>query len=630
MTVTSDSNSTRPNSTRPRGLIARIFRGLWRTLDFSRRLTVNLLFLLLVVLVLGYLFGARPMLQSRTVLVIAPQARIVEQYSADPGSMALQRAFGQDSKEVQLRDLLRALDAAKTDKRIERVVIRPDQIGADGMAQLREVAQAIRELRASGKEVIAYAENLDQMGYLIASECSRIYLHPNGSLILEGLSRYRSYFREGLQDKLGVDVHLFRVGEYKSAAEPYILDAASPESKEADLFWMNDLWQRYLGDVASARHLDAAKLAAEIDDLPNGLKAAGGDAAQWALNEKLVDALKTSDEVEAMLEASGVKDTDIHSFRQVDLGDYLAHLGSTRPALKQSRVAVVVAEGEIGSGEQPPGKIGGDSTAALIERARNDDTVKALVLRVDSPGGEVFPSEQIRRQIELTRRAGIPVVVSMGNVAASGGYWISMNANRIYADPSTISGSIGIFGLVMNGPRALAKIGVHTDGVGTTRWAGAFDPTRPLDPGIGEVIQSYIDHGYAQFIGKVGAARGRTPAQIDSIARGRVWSGAQAKERGLVDAFGGLRDAIRAAAQLGKLDPEHVAVQYVEKPMTPFERFFARLSENSRARSMLSASGLAGWVLPARTQDELQYGLDWLQAQQKRPFSAVAHCFCGL
>ena len=235
---------------------------------------------------------------------------------------------------------------------------------------------------------------------------------------------------------------------------PRLTDAASPASKQADLFWMNDLWQRYLGDIASARHLDAAKLAADIDDLPNGLKAAGGDAAQWALNEKLVDALKTSDEVETMLEASGVKDTDIHSFRQVDLGDYLAHLGSAQPALKQPRVAVVVAEGEIGSGEQPPGKIGGDSTAALIERARNDDTVKALVLRVDSPGGEVFPSEQIRRQIELTRSAGIPVVVSMGNVAASGGYWISMNANRIYADPSTISGSIGS-GLAPNALHAL-------------------------------------------------------------------------------------------------------------------------------------------------------------------------------
>jgi protease-4 len=624
------ANIDHPDAPQSRGLIVRVFGSLWRALDFSRRLAMNLVFLLLVVLFLGYVFGAKPILRNRTTLVIAPQARLVEQYSADPGSMALQRAFGQDSKEVQLRDLLRALVAARTDRRIERVLIRPDEISADGMAQLREVAQAIRELRASGKEVIAYADNLDQMGYLIASEANKIYLHPSGSLMLEGLSRYRSFFREGLQDKLGVDVHLFRVGEYKSAAEPYILDAASPASKEADLFWMNDLWQRYLGDIASARHLDAARLAADIDDLPNGLKAAGGDAAQWALNEKLVDALKTSDEVEAMLESKGVVDNDIHSFRQVDLDAYLAHLGSAQPALKQPRVAVVVAEGEIGAGDQPPGRIGGDSTAALIERARFDNTVKALVLRVDSPGGEVFASEQIRREIELTRAAGIPVVVSMGNVAASGGYWISMNANRIYADPSTISGSIGIFGLVMNGPRALAKIGVHTDGVGTTRWAGGFDPTRPLDPAIGTVIQSYIDHGYLQFIDKVAAARGRTPAQIDAIARGRVWSGAQAKERGLVDAFGGLRDAIRAAAQLGKLDPDHVAVQYVEKPMTPFERFFAGLSENARARSLLASSGLAGWVLPARTQDELQQGLGWLQAQQKRPFSALAHCFCGL
>ena len=611
-------------------LVYRFFRGIWRALNFSRMLVFNALFVLVVFVFLMALLSSKPVLGEHTALVIAPDATIVEQYSVDPGTMAVARAFGEHSKEVQLRDLLRALDAAKTDKRIDRVVIRPDMIAAGGMAQLREVARALREVRASGKEVIAYADNLDQMGYLLAAEANTVYLHPSGSLMLEGLGRYRAYYREGLQDKLGVDVHLFRVGEYKSAAEPYILDAASPESKEADLYWMNDLWQRYLADVGRARGIDPAKLAADIDDMPAGLKAADGDLAQWALNEHLVDALKTSDQVEAILEKGGVVDAKLHSFRQVDLDTYLMHIGSDLPALGGDKVAVVVAEGEIGSGQQPPGKIGGDSTAQLIENARNDDHVKALVLRVDSPGGEVFASEQIRRQIELTRAAGIPVVVSMGNVAASGGYWISMNANTIYADPSTISGSIGIFGLVMSAPRALEKIGVHSDGVGTTRWAGAFDPTRALDPAVGELMQSTIDHGYAQFIGNVARARGRTPEQIDTIARGRVWSGAQAKERGLVDAFGGVREAIAAAAKLGKLDAGNYRVEYVEKQMTPFEKIFSGLTGNSNARSLLAASGLRGLFLPARTQDELVHGLDWLTAQKGKPFSAVAHCFCGL
>ncbi len=611
-------------------LIYRFVRGIWRALDYSRRLAMNLVFLALIVIVLVAMFSAKPILRDRTALMIAPEAQIVEQYSADPGSMAIARAFGQDSKEVQLRDLLRALEAAKNDKRIERVVIRPDMITADGMAQLREVARALREVRASGKEVIAYAENLDQMGYLLAAEANTIYLHPSGSLMLEGLGRYREYYREGLQDKLGVDVHLFRVGEYKSAAEPYILDAASPESKQADLFWMNDLWQRYLADVGRARGIDPAKLAADIDGMASGLKAADGDLAQWALDEHLVDALKTSDEVEAILEKKGEIDNADHTFRQVNLNTYLAHVGSDLPTLHGDTVAVVVASGEISGGQQPPGKIGGESTAALIASARNDDHVKAMVLRVDSPGGEVFASEQIRREIELTRAAGIPVVVSMGNLAASGGYWISMNANRIYADESTISGSIGVFGLVMNAPRALAKIGVHNDGVGTTRWAGAFDPTRALDPAVGELIQTTIEHDYARFIGNVARARGRTPEQIDAIARGRVWSGAQAKDRGLVDAFGGIREAIIAAAQLGKLDAGKYRVEYVEKDMTPFEKFFAGLGQSTNARSLLAASGLRGLFVPARTQDELARGLGWLTAQKGKPFSAVAHCFCGL
>ncbi len=612
------------------GLIHRFVRGVWRALDFSRRLAMNLVFLLVVLLVLAALFAAKPILHDRTALVVAPDAKIVEQYSADAGSMAVSRAFGQPNKEVQLRDLLRALDAARTDKRIERVVIRPDLISAGGLAQLREVAHALRELRASGKEVIAYAENLDQMGYLLAAEANTIYLHPSGSLMLEGLGRYRTYYREGLQDKLGIDVHVFRVGEYKSAVEPYILDAASPESKEADLFWMNDLWQRYLADVGRARGIEPARLATDINAMPDGLKAANGDLAQWALNEHLVDALKTSDEVEAILEKKGEVDSDLHSFRQIDLDDYLAHLGHELPALRSDVVAVVVAEGEISSGQQPPGKVGGESTAALVARARNNDHVKAVVLRVDSPGGDVFASEQIRREIELTRNAGIPVVVSMGNVAASGGYWISMNANRIYADPSTISGSIGIFGLVMTAPRGLDKIGVHSDGVGTTRWAGAFDPTRALDPAVGEIIQSSIEHGYAQFIGNVARARGRTPQQVDAIARGRVWSGAQASERGLVDALGGLGDAIDAAAGLGKLGPGKYRVVYVEKEMTPFERFFAGLTESARVRSMLSASGLGGLFLPSKTQQDLAHGMEWLGSGKSRPFSAIAHCFCGL
>ncbi|MBS0213912.1 MAG: signal peptide peptidase SppA [Proteobacteria bacterium] len=623
--------SSTPPVTQP-SLLYRFVRGCWRLLDFSRRLAMNLVFLLIVFAVLAALLAERPALLDRTALVIAPDARLVEQYSVDPGAMALQRAFGQGAKEVRLRDILRALAAAKTDQRIERIVIRPDLIQAGGgLAQLREVARALREVRDSGKEVIAYADNLDQKSYLLAAQANTIYLNPYGSLMMQGLGNYRLYYREGLQDKLGVDVHLFRVGEYKSAAEPYILDAASDDAKQADLYWMNDLWQRYLADVGKARGIDPAKLSADIDSLAAGVLAAHGDMAQWALDEHLVDALKTEDQVEAILEKKGVADARQHSFRQVSLDDYLARIGPTYTGQSGNTIAIVVASGEISSGIQPPGKIGGQSTSALIEQARNDKRTKALVLRVDSPGGEAFPSEQIRRQIELTRDAGIPVVVSMGNVAASGGYWISMNANRIYADPSTITGSIGIYGLVMNAPRVLDKLGIHSDGVGTTRWAGAFDATRPLDPAAAALIQAGIEHGYAQFIGNVARARERTPAQIDQIARGRVWSGAQAKDRGLVDDFGGLRDAIAGAAALAHLGNGRYRVHYVEKPMSAFARLFSNFDDSqSRVHALLAASGIGSLVLPAQAQDQITQTLDWLHDLRGKPYGMLAHCLCGL
>ena len=494
--------------------------------------------------------GVAPV-HERTTLVIAPEGRLVEQYTTDPLTRAVARALGDTSaEEVQLRDLLRAIEAARDDKNIERVLLSLDNLQPAGMASTREVAQALGGLRASGKQVVAFGEGITQAQYLLAAQADEIYLDPMGGLMLEGLARYRQYFRTALQDKLGVDMHLFRVGEFKSAAEPYILDAASPEAKEADLYWMNDLWQRYLADIGAARKLDPAQLAAQIDALPEGIEAAGGDIARHALEMKLVDGLKTREELDQLLTERGLADEDDeHGFRSVSLGGYLAHLDGRRlPIDKRPQVAVVVAEGEITGGEQPAGSIGGVSTAALLRQVRDDEHVQAVVLRVDSPGGEVFASEQIRREVEQLKAAGKPVVVSMGDLAASGGYWISMNADRIYADPSTITGSIGIFGMFPNFTRTLDKIGVHTDGVSTTRIAGAFDVSRPLGPQVGRVVQAVIDKGYADFTGKVADARGKSVEQVDEVARGRVWSGSQAKERGLVDEMGNLGQAITDAA----------------------------------------------------------------------------------
>ncbi|MDQ1091787.1 protease-4 [Xanthomonas sacchari] len=626
-----------------RSPIANFFVGLWDVMNFTRRLILNLVFfgfLLLVLLVMVFAMargdGAKA-LRDRTTLLIAPEGKLVEQFSADPVSRALAKAMNdKGAQEIQLRDLVRAIEAAKTDPKIERVALRLDKLQPSGFASMREVEKALQDLRGSGKQIVAYSDNLNQWQYLLAAQANEVYLDPMGSMTLEGLGRYRQYFREGLQDKLGVDVHLFKVGEYKSAAEPYVLDAASPASKEADLFWMNDVWQRYVADIAKARKLAPEQISAGIDTMPEGVAAAGGDLAKFALQQKLVDGLKTREDVEQLLAKRGVADDDADTgYRNIDLDGYLQQLDLRRsPVDSRPQVAVVVAAGEISGGEQPAGRIGGESTAALLRQARDDEAVKAVVLRVDSPGGEVFASEQIRREVVALKAAGKPVVVSMGDLAASGGYWISMNADRIYADPSTITGSIGIFGMIPNITRTLDKIGVHTDGVGTTRFAGAFDITRPMDPAVGQLIQSVIDKGYADFTGKVAQARGKSVEAIDQVARGRVWSGAQAKERGLVDAFGGFKDAVADAAARAKLGgQDKYRVRYIEKPATPFAQFVSGFAGSRLGVWMLSDSAL-GHALLARSLPELDTQLrfvkDAADTRPGAPVKALAYCFCGL
>jgi protease-4 len=630
------------NPPRTRGPIARLFIGLWNAVNFGRRLVFNLLFLLVVAVLLAALAGGGKLapLADGSALVVAPQGRLVEQYSCDALSRSFARATDSgDCREVRLRDLLRALDAARTDKRIERVVLQLDELEPSGFASLRDVAAAIARVKASGKEVIAHGENFSQGQYLLAAQANKVYLDPmsQGGVMLEGLAAYRQYFREGLQDKLGVDMHLFKVGEYKSAAEPYVRDAASPEAKEADLFWMNDVWQRMLADIGKARGLPAATLAADIDAMPAQVAAVNGDLAQLALRQKLVDGLKTREQVEDLLvEAGEVDERADGGFRQVSLETYVQHLdGALAQADMRPQVAVVVAEGEIAGGDLPPGRVGGESTSALLRAARDDDNVKALVLRVNSPGGEVFASEQIRREVAALKAAGKPVVVSMGDVAASGGYWISMNADRIYADPSTITGSIGIFGLFPTADRALGKIGVHTDGVGTTRYAGAFDVTRPLDPGVGSIVQSVIDKGYRDFTGKVAQARGRSVEQVDAVARGRVWSGDQARQRGLVDAFGGVEAAVADAAARAKLGkPGGWQVRYFEPSSKPFEQWFGGLVASRAGLGLLRASGVGEALLVEHVASQARAPLRFLEDAVRRRgavrVTPLAHCFCSL
>ena len=516
------------------GFLRRLFGGLWNGLDFTRRLVVNLVFLLILVLVISSMFGGGDKaLKEKTTLVLAPKGEIVEQYSGSPADVALSKALGEEVPQTQLRDILKVLEEAAKDDNISQVLLKLDSFGGAGVSTLREVGRAIDAFQKSGKKVIAFGEYLDQGSYYLAAHADEAYVHPEGMVLLEGLGRYRNYYRSAL-DKLGIQMHVFRVGTYKSAVEPYLLDGPSEAAREADAYWLGDVWNVFLEDVAKARGLDAAELRRGIDELPQRVAATGGDMAQLALDEKLVDGLKTIDEMRSMLIASGAKDDEKETFRQIGMDDYLKRFPAPAAIGDAKQIGVIVAQGEILDGSHPQGTIGGHSTSDLVRKAREDKNIKAVVLRVDSPGGSGFASELIRRELELTRAAGKPVVISMGDVAASGGYWISMTSDRIYAEPTTITGSIGIFGLFPDASKTMDTLGLHTEGTTTTWLAGALDPRRPLDPRIGELLQSVINSGYQDFIGKVAANRKKTPEEIDGIAQGRVWSGNQALERGLV------------------------------------------------------------------------------------------------
>ncbi len=611
------------------GFFRRFFGGLWNGLNFTRQLVFNLVFLFILIAIVASIFsGGEGKIREKTTLVLDIKGEIVDQYSGSPADVALSRALGEEVPETQLRDVVKALEEAAKDDNITQVLIHLNGFGGAGVSTLREVGRAIDAFQTSGKKVITYGEFIDQTGYYLAAHGDAVYMHPEGMVLLEGLGRYRNYYRSALE-KFGVTMHVFRVGRYKSAVEPYLLDGPSDDARDADRYWLNDVWSVFLADIAKARNLDVAGLSAMIDELPQRLAAVEGNLAQLAIDEKLVDGTKTPDELRAMLIESGARDDDKEStFRQVALQSYVKRFPAPMPLPGSKHVGVIVAAGAIQSGSQPQGTIGGKSTSDLVRRAREDENIKALVLRVDSPGGSGFDSELIRREIELTKAAGKPVVVSMGDLAASGGYWISMTSDVIYAEPTTITGSIGIFGLFPDASQTLDKVGLHTEGTTTTWLAGALDPRRALDPRVGEMLQTMINAGYQDFIGKVASSRGKTKEQIDAIGQGRVWSGTQAKERGLVDEIGGLTDAIADAAKRANLSDYKVV--YVEKEPSGFEAFVASMTARISAGIANSVGSAYVPSFLRSSQRELQRELKLLEGWEQQPLRTYAYCFCDI
>ncbi|MBI5257333.1 MAG: signal peptide peptidase SppA [Burkholderiales bacterium] len=623
-----------PPPPRRRGWVRRFFGGLWWLVDGSRRLALNLLFLLIVgVLLVGWLRSGPPKLQDKTVLVLRPVGPLVEQRSGSARDRALKQVRGRPDAQVQLRDLLRVLEAAATDPHIHSVLLVLDDFAGGGLPSQREVALALQRFKqaSGGKKVLAWAEHYDQRQYYLAAHADEVYLHPMGMVYLSGFGNLRNYYRDAF-DRLGVSANVIRVGKYKNFGEPYFATAPSKETLESDATLYDALWSTYTGAVEAARKLPAGSITQGIEALPQQLPALGGDAAKLALQSKLVDGLKTQDELRELLIQRGAKDEQHKTFRQVSFGEYLGRLPA--PAAAGDAVGVIVAEGGITDGDAPPGAVGGRSTAGLIRQAREDDKVKAIVLRVRSPGGSAFASEVIRRELELTRAAGKPVVVSMGDVAASGGYWISLAADEVIADPATITGSIGVFAMLPTADGLMAKLSVHTGGYGTTWLANAYDPRKPMDPRFAALVQASVGRIYTDFTTRAAQARKTSPDKIDEVAQGRVWTGEQAKARGLIDRTGSFTEALDAAASRAKLAKGWRTV-YIERDAGRLVRLLGLF--NTAAADALQpvldhwTQQLAGpsALVPAPLR-EMQQELGWLAelSDAKRPFTAVVHCLC--
>ncbi|EBK3520274.1 signal peptide peptidase SppA [Salmonella enterica] len=540
--------------------IAGFFKWTWRVLNFVREMVLNLFFIFLVLVGVGIWMqignGSNSEQTARGALLLDISGVIVDKPSTNHRLGALGRQlFGASSDRLQensLFDIVNAIRQAKDDRNITGIVLDLKNFTGADQPSMRYIGKALREFRDSGKPVFAVGENYSQGQYYLASFANKIWLSPQGQVDLHGFATNGLYYKT-LLDKLKVSTHVFRVGTYKSAVEPFIRDDMSPAAREADSRWIGELWQNYLHTVSANRQISPQQLFPGAQAIIDGLTSVGGDTAKYALDHKLVDALASSADVEkALTKQFGWSKTE-NNYRAISYYDY----SLKTPADTGGTIAVIFANGAIMDGEETPGNVGDDTTASQIRDARLDPKVKAIVLRVNSPGGSVNASEVIRAELAAARAAGKPVVVSMGGMAASGGYWISTPANYIVASPSTLTGSIGIFGVINTVENSLSSIGVHSDGVSTSPLAD-ISMTKALSPEVQQMMQLSIEYGYKRFITLVADARKRTPEQIDKIAQGHVWTGEDAKANGLVDSLGDFDDAVAKAAELAKLKQWHL------------------------------------------------------------------------
>jgi protease-4 len=613
-----------------KNMFSRLLAALWSGADALRKILHFVLLLVIFVFFVAALSDTPAGLPDKAALVIQPDGALVEQLEGDPFDRALAELMDDGRPQTLVKDIVDALDFARDDDRIEVVYLELSKLFGSGLSKLQQVAAAIEDFKSSGKIVIANADFLNQQSYYLAAHADELYMHPDGLLLIRGYGGFRKYYKDAI-DLLRIDWNVFRVGTHKSFVEPYTRMDMSDEDRETRTRLIDQLWALYRADVVAARGLDDGSIEAFTTDFLLHVKAANGDIAVAARDHGLIDELLTRTEVRDVLIGHVGADPDKpDTFSAVGMYEYLAHMRMLSGGTAESEnVAVIIAAGEILFGAQDPGTIGGDSTAALLRRARNDDSVRAVVLRVDSPGGSAFASEIITDEIKALRDSGKPVVASMSSVAASGGYSISMYADRIFASPSTITGSIGIFGMFPTFQRTLDAIGIATDGVGSTPWSGELRPDRAMSEHAKELFQLVINDGYDDFISGVAESRGMDKVAVDQIGQGQVWTGMDALDNGLVDELGGIEDAIMAAADLAQLEDGAYGIKYIEQELSSREQLFVELIGGA-ARAGFDLSGLVGRPSLieeiAREVDEKTRTL----LRFNDPKGVYSHCLCDI
>jgi protease-4 len=594
------------------GIIRRLFNIIGSFLNGIRHL-FSLLFLVILVSAISQMFSqtVQPVPQEGA-LDISLSGQLVDQKTyIDPIDQLLLQA-NQQSTEILVRDVIEAIDTARTDKRITHIILKTGNLDGGGLSKLQEIGIALKQFSATGKPIISMADGFTQSQYFLAAHADEIMLNPLGSVMLTGLDSYRSYFKDAL-DQLKITMNIFRVGDYKSAVEPLIRNNMSPQVKEEARVLLGDLWQVYTNEVESLRKLNAGSINNYANNLPELLAAKQGDTAALAKSVGLVDTIADRSAMREYLVAN-IAGQDEH-FNSIDMNSYLINtrLVAQSKVAKKDSVAVVVASGPIMDGQQPEGNIGGDTLAEIFSSLGDEEQIKSVVLRIDSGGGSAFASEIIREAITDLQGKNIPVVVSMGSVAASGGYWIAADADHIIAMPSTITGSIGVFGIIPTIDKSLAALGVYSDGVGTTKSAGMWAIDRPLSEQTKTVVQMGVDNIYDQFVTLVAEGRDSTPEDVHSIAQGQVWSGNQALENGLIDELGDLNAAIEVAADLANLDDYRI--DYIRKEMSPIELLLTQL--NTNARHYARKLGLSGEI-ESISKNNLQFYINKITAPLTR------------